>query len=170
MREEVAPGAGVATTAAATGCSAVLFIIGLALAAFITRDSGGRVNPLPQSQVVDAGLPIVPVDAPDAIDADAVISASLALEPALLACFKEAHARDPSAGRRATVQVQVRLGAQGPELVGGKIMAAPSPFFRPCMQRQARLDAPDEGSSRVLIAEWDGDGVRLSVANDNAPH
>ena len=34
MREEAA-GAGVATTAAATGCSAMLFIVGLAIAAFV---------------------------------------------------------------------------------------------------------------------------------------
>ena len=45
MKGEAPAGAGVPTTAAATGCSALLFILGLAIAAFITRDSGGPVHP-----------------------------------------------------------------------------------------------------------------------------
>lgn len=161
MREEAA-GAGVATTAAATGCSAMLFIVGLGVAAFITRDSGGPVHP-PREQVADAGQVVVPVDAPDEFDEEAIVSASLALEPALVSCFKQAHARDPSAGRRATLEVQVRLGARGPEVVGGRVKAAPSPYFRPCIKRQAKLAVPGEGSSRVIVADWDGEGVRLSV-------
>ena len=154
--------ASAATTLGAVGCSATLFILGLGIAAFVTRDSSGPVASAHAPGNIDAGEEALVGEVTLSLGSEVVMNACLTLEPSAVTCFRESLARDPSAGRRATLEVQIGVGVEGAKVVGGRVLAAPSPFFRPCFIRESRIGDLKDGRSALVIADWDGTRVSFS--------
>ena len=156
FHRESSRGAGPWALAGASGCSVFVFTFILAVAAFVTRDAAGPVTELgsavdpvavsdsllqtepalvPSAALVDGGV-VAPTK--PALSEGALLQAAVGIEPALRTCFAEARARDPSAGRRATLEIEVERSLRGPIAASVQPSVVPSPFFRPCMTREVR--------------------------------